>query len=101
MDKYIEKYRSENKWICTDPDNGRFRLDDGLNIWKCTIFRFIQGTYDMTIDLNHYSLEDINNIISSYGYIGTKKHSYWMEGTVKTAVSNDIIAECIFETEII
>lgn len=89
---------TNNKWICTDPDNNQYRLNEGQNVWKDTKFTFKENEKELTIELKEYTLTEINNTISSYGYFGNGA-VYYIDGT-DTEISNDIIAECIFESEI-
>lgn len=84
-------------WICTDPDNDQWRLDEGQDLWTDTKFRFRQYGIEDEIDLNNYTLKEINYIISGYGYFGNGA-VYYIDGT-QEEISNDIIAECIFEYE--
>ena len=86
------------KWICTDPDNSQYRLDEGQDLWRDKIFTFKEKGREMTIDLDEYTLEEINEIISAFGYFGNGG-VYYIDGT-DTEISNDIIAECIFEHEL-
>lgn len=88
--------RTEN-WICTDPDVGQYRLDEGQDLFHDTKFTFKEKETQATIELKDYSLEEINNIISAYGYFGNGG-IFYINGTDRE-ISNDIIAECIFETE--
>lgn len=87
-------------WICTDPDNDQFRLDEGQNLWKNTAYLFRQGTTKEYVDLKDYSHDKIRSIINSYGYDTIDFTNYFIQGTDQK-ISLDVIAECIFETEIL
>ena len=94
----MKKEKLNQKWICTDPDNNQYRLDENQNIWTDRTFTFKQDDEEMTICLNDYTTEEILNMIGAFGYNGNGQ-DFWINGdTVK--ISNDIIAECVFEYEI-
>lgn len=87
-------------WILTDDSikqYGRTRKD--LNKWA---FEFKQKDVEETIiDLEDYTTEQIQNVISSYGYSLNPASSYFIFDIYKNKETvNWIIAECIFETEI-
>ena len=88
-------------WICTDPDNGQYRLDEGQNVWKDKEYTFKQDDQELTINLTEYTLDEINDIINAFGYRGINNPEpyYFIDGTDEE-ISLDIIAECIFESEI-
>lgn len=88
-----------NNWTLTDPDceqYGRRRQDLGD---RC--FEFKQIDIDETIiDLNYYTNDDIERIISSYGYSLIKTSTSYIYKIYNDKDEVDwIIAECIFESE--
>ena len=96
---------NKNKWICTDPDNDQFRLDEGKDLWKDKVHTFKQDGEVLTIDLDKYDDEYILSCISSYGYRGNPSIDYYFINGIsgpadKHEVDLSIIAECIFELEI-
>lgn len=86
------------KWICTDPDNDQYRLDEDQDLWIARKFNFKQGEAHMEIDIDDYTVEEILNVIEAFGYSGNGQ-DFWIFGTDKD-ISNDIIAECMFEHEL-
>lgn len=100
-----------NEWECTDPDQGQFcrKIND-------TTFEYIQikdmenkehskhlletlndkttikDWYQDEIDVNDYDSDEIGEYVSPYGGI--------LDGS-EGAVRNQLIAECIFETDLI
>lgn len=86
----------QSNWICTDPDAGQYRLDEGQDVWRDTRFTFKEGDREETIDLNDYTREEIQSYVSAYGYVALPHNYYFIDGTQKE-VDNSIIAECIFE----
>lgn len=77
------------EWICTDPDTKQY----GRQISE-KVFEFKEnGSDEMTIDLDHYSDDQIKRHISAYyDSLDQLKEIYGSD-------SNWIIAECIFERE--
>lgn len=91
----------KTEWICTDPDNEQY----GRQISE-RIFEFKErskGLYEdgyeegefieMTINLDHYTQEEVNNHISAYYEDLNEIFNIYGED------ANWIIAECIFEQE--
>lgn len=89
---------AEGRWVCTDPDNDQYRLDKGEDKYKDTVFTFKQGDEQMTIDITEYPKDEVKSILASFGY--TEQMDDFYTDATGAKVSNDIIAECIFETEI-
>lgn len=96
-----DKTQTKNKWVSTDPDSEQF----GRQITK-TIFEFKQKDVPPTIvDLSDYEGKEIEHIINAYGYsqMGGQNLTKGLKNIVELygKNSNWIIAECIFESEII
>lgn len=99
-----------NEWTCTDPDQGQFcrKIND-------TTFEYIQiedmtdkphskhllevvndktkmqDWYQDEVDVSEYSTEEIKEYLAPYGGI--------LDGVTDEVEQNQLIAECIFETD--
>lgn len=88
------------KWICTDPDTGQFRLDEGQDVWNDMVYTFNECGRQVMIDIRDYTDEEILSAIASFGYTGVPSaNRYWVQGE-GTDIDLSIIAECLFELEI-
>lgn len=89
------------EWVCTDPDSQQY----GRRITEF-IFDFKQEkSLPQTINLAHYTDQQIEGIINSYGYT-LKTPIFFKDGLrnvreVYGEEANWVIAECIFETELV
>jgi hypothetical protein len=114
----INNHLKEKGWVCTDPDSLQFRYnnDDGTFMfmefdrheWPEVFAQIerheINESVDLhprywisdTIDLKEYSAEDQEHFTKPYGY--TWKPGGFLDETGEF-ISDDIIAECIFEQE--
>ena len=89
----------EDGWILTDPDTNQY----GKKISN-KIFEFkqsdINDNYPVTIDLNDYTYEQIENCINSYGYTIFNAGMGMLNIDKEYGDDADwIIAECLFEME--
>jgi hypothetical protein len=89
----------KNNWICTDPDNKQYgrKIAEGIYEFKernpFHEFNDEGEEIEITINLSHYSEEEIENHISAYySSLNELKEIYGED-------SEWIIAECIFEQE--
>lgn len=85
-------------WKCTDSDNQQYgRKREDLGDW---FYEFKENKKRRVIKLHEYTIQEIESIISSYGYSlnPISKHFIFDIYEDKETV-NWIIAECIFETE--
>ena len=92
------------KWICTDPDSNQYgRKVPGAE----GVFEFRQksdgGEIKEKVDLGEYKLNTVEGIINSYGYTmyknnKNKKAQYIFDITEDV---DFLIAECIFESELL
>lgn len=101
-----------NEWICTDPDEVQFcrkvsdtefeyiQLKDKArakhtkhalsDLNDCT---FITDWYQSEIDVTAYDADEIADYLAPYGGI--------LDGCTSDSSRNQLIAECIFETDLI
>lgn len=89
----------DNQWIVTDPDSNQRGRKVGQKEYEFEediIYPWgEESKKEAIIDLNDYTQEEIENIISTYGYTLKSLHSdYSIEDM------DFLIAECIFEQEI-
>jgi len=106
-------YFEPSEWTCTDPDNGQFCRVIDSHTFEYIQIKDMEGKehskkllktlndkttindwYQDEIDVNDYDSDEIGKYVSAYGgdeYLGDS------EG----AERNQLIAECIFETDII
>lgn len=89
----------EEKWECTDYDNNQYGRQISEKVFEFKEKNRGLSDYEedefieMTINLDHYTNEQIENHISAYyGSLEELKEIYGDD-------SNWIIAECIFEQE--
>jgi len=113
-DNKIEFVPSE--WVCTDPDEVQFcriisdtefeyiQLRDGglkeqVRHEGCNALSVLDGKtsisdwYQCEIDVNDYDAEELGEYVSPYGNI--------LEGASDERSRNQLMAECIFETDLI
>lgn len=92
-----------DEWIITDPSCNQM-----CKVISDTIFEFKEDRiiepitrsikeYRSIIDLDDYSIHEIIECLKSYGYTEFLKKFIDCEGN---EISNQIIAECLFEQEI-
>ena len=89
------KTKKENKFVCTDSDTKQYGRKINNNL-----FEFYEKNIKHTreIHLKEYTEKEIESIINSYGY------SLYGKDNIKTIYgkkTNWVIAECIYETEIL
>jgi hypothetical protein len=80
---------TEEKWICTDPDNEQYCRKISEFIYEYEE----KGRQEM-IDIRDYRYKTIESIAASYGYI--LLDNYLLDG-YSPENSKMLIAECIFE----
>lgn len=100
----IEKlwFSKSGVWICTDPDEGQYRMDRGEDVTKEKSYIFTQKGYELEIDLKEYTEDDIQDIINGYGYYKEGElylNDSFNKDSEDAIVTLDIIAECVFEFE--
>jgi len=88
----MDNTTKEINWIITDPGE-----DQKCKIINTTTFVYSQGDIEEEINIEDYTLDEIEDIIISYGY--TLKVGKQNIETLYGDDANQIIAECIFETE--
>lgn len=87
-------------WICTDPSCNQYRKDISDKTFSFVEDRIINPEtketeiYKADIDLEDYTLEEIIDICSAYGYKKETVIQWVTDGT-----ENALIAECIFEMD--
>jgi len=90
--------KNTTDWILTDPDNQQYgrRLDE-------LKFEFKEKDKNLTIDLDEYEENEIEDIINSYGYTLYEDEEFLEYYNDVYSLYGDsanwIIAECIFEYE--
>ena len=87
-DKIIMKEeweRYENGWFCTDSDNDQYCRKINDTTFDFAELNFAKDWVRETIRLENYTDDEIEEFLKPYGFI--------------EEVENQIIAECIFETE--
>lgn len=101
-----------SEWICTDPDEGQFCRVINSHAFEYIQIKDMNGRehskhllealndkttirewYEDEIDVNDYDSEQIGSVIAPYGDI--------LFGWENEQDRNQLIAECIFETDII
>ncbi len=88
IDKIIMKEeweRYENGWFCTDSDNDQYCRKINDTTFDFAELNFAKDWVRETIRLENYTDDEIEEFLEPYGFI--------------EEVENQIIAECIFETE--
>ena len=83
MKEEWEKY--ENGWFCTDSDNDQYCRKINDTTFDFAELNFAKDWVRKTIRLENYTDDEIEEFLEPYGFI--------------EEVENQIIAECIFETE--
>ena len=88
-------------WICTDPDCNQYRKDtDNPMVFLFKEDRLINPItketkpYEAEIDLNDYTVEELVEWCSPYGYEDITVMDWFHR-----CVNLDLIAECIFEQD--
>ena len=91
-EKYIEKFQDEqewekyeNGWFCIDSDNDQYCRKINDTTFDFAELNFAKDWVRETIRLENYTDDEIEEFLKPYGFI--------------EEVENQIIAECIFETE--
>ena len=77
--------RYENGWFCTDSDNDQYCRKINDTTFDFAELNFAKDWVRKTIRLENYTDDEIEEFLEPYGFI--------------EEVENQIIAECIFETE--
>jgi len=93
--------KKQPEWKCTDPDTEQY----GRHICNL-IFEFKQkGVEPKLINVAEYELKEIEHIINAYGYTNlsgqNKSPSFKNITDLYRGETNWIIAECIFESEML
>ncbi len=94
-----ENEKDENDgWVCTDPDSNQWRRKISDRVWefKEDRFSFSHSTkiYNSLINLDKYSLADMQNDCSAFGYAKDDVKQWWDDSE-----NLELIAVCIFELE--
>lgn len=86
------------EWICTDPNTNQWGRKIGDRTYKFKQdMEYPDGSVvneELTIDLNLYSDEQIQDHLSTFGYNRSEMLKEWGEEQTEW-----LIAECIFENE--
>jgi len=96
--KLGELINSEN-WVCTDPDNNQWRLNDGNDLKTGKVFVFRENDETKIIDIREYTDVQKSSIVKSFGYIYSFSTGRVYDKTYLNH-GNAILAECIFEHEL-
>lgn len=88
------------EWICTDPDMNQWgrKIGDRTYEFKQDM-KYPDGSIvneELTIDLNLYSDEQIQDHLDTFGYNRSDMLKEWGEEQTEW-----LIAECIFENEVV
>ena len=92
--------KNEDGWVCTDPSCNQYRKDISPKVFLFKEDRLINPVtkevknYSAEIDLNDYTLNEIIDACSPYGY-EKETVTQW----ANTGLENALIAECIFEMD--
>jgi hypothetical protein len=113
-----ERLNPGEGWSCTDPDNLQYSKENQDGTYAFREFdkfhypdefkQVLRGAINlavdlkprywvtMTIDLDGYTIDEIDQLLKTYGYIGNE--TGWVDGC-GCQLTNEIIAECVFEQE--
>lgn len=84
-------------WVCTDPDNNQYRMNDGNDLMTGKVFVFREDDTQKTIDIRDFTDEQKISVAKSFDYL------YYIEsGELRDSsggsLGNAILAECLFES---